>query len=255
MFDYHVHTQYSDGDNLHTYESAVDELDLDGIGFADHALYTTDPNLREFRTWLGHVFDKIYPERREALERFEKETGVTTYDGVELDYFSWQEDELRQFLADAGFDYVVGSIHYYKDNANLMHNAYFESLSDTELDTVVEEYFNELVSLIDSGLADIVAHPDLFERNPYLRGRATTEQYKRVAEALKDSDAVPEINAGRVHRDLGQLHPVEPFRRVLDEYNIDFVFSTDAHTSDQLVSRRETIQNTDLDVGRTTLDL
>lgn len=93
--------------------------------------------------------------------------------------------------------------------------------------------------MIESGLFDIAAHPDLMERNPHLSGRATAEHYERVVEALADARTVPEINAGRALREDGFVHPTPEFRGTILEYDVTFTLGTDSHHPDEYEPRVE----------------
>ena len=104
-------------------------------------------------------------------------------------------------------------------------------------------YFDLQVSLIKSGLFDIVSHLDFVERNGNLRGYATRDQYVRVAEALDASDTVPEINGSRLLKDYGKVHPCPAFLDVLVDHGVEFTAGTDAHKPSQIRERTEALSS------------
>ena len=241
MYDYHVHTTYSDGSFLEGMVDAATTAGLDGIGIADHCNVSTDESARRSKRSLGFNLDMTYERRRTAIERIREETDIRVFDAVEMDYHPDQEAEIRSFLDDAGFDYAVGSVHEL-DGVNVHARSYFAGKSETERRELVDRYFEKLVALIDSELFTIAAHPDLVERNPHLRGFATVEQYERVADAFTDSRTVPEINAGRLLDDYGEFHPSPAFLDVLTAHDVSMTVGTDSHEPDAIAPRATAIE-------------
>jgi histidinol-phosphatase (PHP family) len=158
-----------------------------------------------------------------------------------MDYHPDDEAEIEAFLASAGFDYAIGSVHYL-DGVNVHVQEYFGRKDEAERHDLVASYYDNLVALADSELFDIAAHLDLVERNPALRGLGTEEQFHRVAEAFERSATVPEINAGRVHAEHGKLHPGPDFFSVLQEHDVAFTLGSDSHEPDAVPARKEELE-------------
>lgn len=238
MRDFHSHSNYSDGTVLWSMVQAAEEAGLDGVGIADHCLLPESDTLRDARAALGHTLDETYERRRRGIRVVRQEASIEVYDAVEMDYVAHQEDRIAAFLDEADFDYVIGSVHAV-DDRRIQYPPNFADDTDGELDAVVDEYFEQLLAMIESGLFDIVAHPDLVERNPSLRGRASTEHYEQVADALEHARALPELNAGRALREDGSLHPTTEFFAVLREHDVTFTIGTDSHHPDEYAPRME----------------
>ncbi|WP_136716525.1 PHP domain-containing protein [Halorientalis salina] len=234
--DYHVHSTYSDGRFLFQMVRAAAEAGLEGVGIADHCSVSDRDEIQEQKHLLGFNLDETYERRREAIERLREEASIAIYDGVEMDYHPEDEARIRAFLDEAGFQYAIGSVHYL-EGVNVHVEPYFEQKAEGDRDELVSEYFDRLVALVESELFDIAAHVDLVERNPALRGYATTEQYRRVAEAFADSRTVPELNAGRALSEYGEFHPSPGFLDVLAEYEVPVTVGTDSHKPDEVGDR------------------
>ena len=230
VHDYHVHSSYSDGYFLEQMVSAAEDAGLDGVGIADHCNVSARDSMREYREAMGFNLDMTYQRRRAAIERRRAKADIAVHDAAEIDYPPADEAEIEAFLDGAQFDYAVGSVHELRGKN--VHEPYFERFSETERQTIVDEYFDAVVSLVDSGLFDILAHPDIVERNTALRGLATEEQYREVAAALESSGTVPELNAGRINSSYGRFHPNADFLSVLSEYDIEVTIGSDAHKPD-----------------------
>ena len=235
MRDYHVHSSYSDGEFLGWMVQAAEEAGLDGVGFADHCNVSDREHMRRYKHRFGFNLDVTYERRRTAIDGLRPEHDLRIFDAVEMDYHPADEPEIATFLEAAGFDYAIGSVHEIQE-ANV-HWPYFEDRSTDEQRAAVDEYFERVVALVDSGLFDIVAHPDIVERNPALRGYATRGHYEAVAGALADSGTVPELNAGRIDGDYGEFHPNPEFLSVLAEYDVAVTVGSDAHAPDELRDR------------------
>jgi len=234
MHDYHVHTTYSDGDLLPRMVAAAEDAGLDGVGFADHCNVFETEGARAYRDAFGFNLDLTYKRRRRAIEQWRDRTDLRIYDAVEMDYLPEYKKEIREFLTEADFQYAIGSVHAV-DGANVHDQEHFGGLSTAEREAAVETYVDRVCSLIDSELFDVVAHLDLVERNPALRGFLSGEQYRRIAEVLDDSRTAPEINAGRVLDEYGEFHPSDPFMATLLDTGVEFTVGSDAHDPAELI--------------------
>ncbi|WP_394739002.1 PHP domain-containing protein [Natronococcus roseus] len=236
MYDFHAHTSYSDGSFLPGMVRAAEEAGLEGIGLTDHCSISARDGANATRNRYGFNLDLTYERRRDAIEQVREHTGIDVYDAVEMDYDPRDEDEIAAFLEEANFQYAIGSVHAV-EGENVQVSSNFEGLSETDRDTVVDDYIDRLVALIDSELFDVAAHLDLIERTPPLQGRTTTDHYERVARAFDDSRTVPEINAGRATREESIVHPSEEFLEALRSYDVPVTLGTDAHEPEEIRER------------------
>jgi len=234
--DFHAHTNYSDGRFMFQMVRAAERARLDGIGFTDHCTITDRTQRQDDRAEYGFNLDVTYGRRRRGIESLRDKADVAIYDAVEMDYDPRDEAAIADFLDEADFDYAVGSVHEL-DDANVQVASNYADRSDEALDALVETYFDRLVALIESGLFDVAAHPDLIERTPPLAGRATEAQYRRVAEAFAASRTIPEVNAGRALTDLELVHPTDPFLDILLDEGVAFTLGSDSHTPAELEDR------------------
>jgi len=258
QYDYHVHSNYSDGDFLWRMVAAAADAGLDAVGFADHCTAATDSDRRAEAARNGFALDVTYERRREGIEsiRARESTDVAIYDAVEMDYHPGDEAAIAEFLAAAEFDYAIGSVHHL-DGTNVHVQSHFEEKSEAERRALVDEYVDRLVALVDSELFEIAAHLDLVERTPALRGFADEDHYHRVAEAFADSRTVPELNAGRVLEAYGEFHPSPPFLGLLRDHDVPFVVGSDTHHAGNLAEVHGAIDDrlSALDVEPVSLDV
>ena len=239
-YDYHTHSTYSDGRFLSSMVREASEAGLKGIGFADHCNVSSRERMQAAKHKLGFNLDLTYERRREAIEALREHVDIAIYDAVEMDYDPRDEDAIATFLDEAAFDYAIGSVHAL-DGVNVHVESYFAEKSNEERHALIDRYFEKLVLLVDSGLFDIAAHPDLIERNPALRGFADEEHYRKAAAAFAESRTVPEINAGRVFSEYGEFHPAPEFLEIFAEANVRMTVGTDSHHPDEINDRADRI--------------
>ncbi len=239
--DYHVHSNYSDGRFLWSMARAAEEAGFDAVGFADHCTVAEREEPRRTRARMGYNLDRTYERRREAIDTFRERFDLPLYDAVEMDYDPRDESEIGAFLEEATFDYVIGSVHYL-DGVNVHFESYFGRKSETERRDLATRYVDKLVALVDSELFDVAAHPDLLERNPAFRGLLSRDDYARLAAAFRDSSTVPEINAGRVLDDYGDVHPTGEFIEVLLDHGVELTVGTDSHAPEELAPRAHELE-------------
>ncbi|MFD1525021.1 PHP domain-containing protein [Halolamina salina] len=240
-FDYHTHTNYSDGHFIPGMVRAAEAAGLDGIGFADHCNVTAEGDARRRLDGLGFALDETYHRRREGIEWIRTETDITVYDAVEMDYVPGREAEIAEFLDEAAFDYAIGSVHSV-DGDDVQWSAIFADLTDEQRRAVVDGYYDNLAALAESELFEIAAHADLVERTPELRGYSTADHYAQVADAFADSATVPEINAGRVLDDYGEFHPAPDLLDTLLDRDIEFVVGSDSHQPAEIGRRIDALE-------------
>lgn len=240
-FDYHTHSNYSDGFFIPAMVRAAEAADLDGIGFADHCNVTAEGEARRRLDGLGFALDETYTRRREGIEWARTETEIEIFDAVEMDYVPGREEDIAAFLDDAAFDYAVGSVHSV-DGRDVQWSENFVGLDDEGRRAVVDGYYDALASLADAELFEIAAHADLVERTPELRGYSTAEHYQQVAQAFADSETVPEINAGRVLDDYGEFHPAPGLLDALLAHDVEFVIGSDSHRPEEIGDRIDALE-------------
>lgn len=240
-YDYHVHTNYSDGRLIPEMVRAAERAGLEGIGFADHCHVTAAGETRRLGDALGFVLEDVYERRRQGIEWARERTDLRLFDAVEMDWDPDAVDDIEAFLAEADFEYALGSVHWARGK-RIQRDVAYADATDAECQAVVDRYYDLVVDLVESELFEIAAHVDLVERTPSLRGYATEEHHKQLARALADSRTLPEVNAGRALRDYGEFHPAPPLLETLREHGVEFVVGSDSHRPNEVEDRTAAIE-------------
>ncbi|WP_353633347.1 PHP domain-containing protein (plasmid) [Halobacterium sp. NMX12-1] len=230
--DVHTHTTYSDGSSLEAMISAAEDAGLSALGLTDHCIVTDD----EFGRRAKYDLVETYQQRREDIDAARDATDLRLYDAAEVSYVEGTESEIAAFLETADFAYTIGSVHF-AGQYNYTSATQYATADAHQRRAAVERYYDAVVALVESELFDVVGHLDLPERIPALRRYTTRADYERVVRALTDSETIPEVNAGRVHRSLGRVHPDPGMLELFTEYDIQFVFGSDSHAPAELGQR------------------
>lgn len=244
QIDIHTHTTFSDGSELSAMVGAAEDAGLDGIGLTDHCIVTEDAFGRRAQYDLIQTYDR----RRELINAAREDADVSLYDAAEMSYVERDVDAIRTFLDTADFDYTIGSVHF-AGEYDYTSDAQYVDESDEARRTAVECYYDTVVSLVESELFDVLGHLDLPERLETLRGYSRPDDYDRVAAALADSRTVPEINAGRINRSLGRVHPNPSTFPRFDDHRVGFVLGSDSHRPDELTDRVSALRSVTTDAA------
>ncbi len=132
-------------------ERAID-LGIEEIGFSDHMDF-------EPKDWGFGFFnyERYTSEINDAQEHFKDKLVIRK--GVEVDYQRCFEDEVKEWLQDKKFDFIIGSVHY------LNHEIIGHKLvKNNTLKTIYDVYFKEVYHSIESRLFNVIGHFDLVSR-------------------------------------------------------------------------------------------
>ncbi len=231
LCDYHVHSRFS-CDSATSVAEACETAVRRGIqelGFADHVdFYPGDEG-------FGY-YD--YEAHRTALEQARKEFGakLVVRQGLEVDYLREHEDQVRAYLEDKSFDFLIGSVHYV--------NGYHISASkptDMSLADLHDRYLRELEACIKSGLFDIIGHPDYVRRQLAYRFEPSeserfAEDAARVMELAARADVVLEINVRPGRLMVPSLFLLQRYRQAGGKA---VAVGSDAHRPEEIGGRAE----------------
>ncbi len=236
MADYHVHTQFSDGkDTLKEMVHAAIEKGMDAIGFSDHSYTFFDESY-----CMAKEKEDTY--RAEILALREKyQDKIKIYCGIEQDAYSDRPT--------AGYDYVIGSVHYLKlgeeyipvdETPEILISA-AEKYFAGDMLSLVEAYFKTVARVVEMTDCDIIGHFDLitkFNRNNALFDE-NSPRYQAAAEsavkALLPYGRVFEINTGAMARGLRDgPYPAKCWQEKITKGGGRLVYSSDSHSKETL---------------------
>ncbi len=227
MIDYHLHGNFSGhgtGDLAEYVEAAVAK-GLTEIGFSDHLPKVVDPD--PYHAMLEENLPR-YVER--VLELREANRGrIAIKLGIEADYFEGHEAETKRLVDSQPFDYVLGALHFLGD----WHFTSKEGLArfaDEDPAEAFPKYFEKLKRLIETGLFDVLAHPDALRRGAFQPARSMENEHREVARLLAAKGMAIEINTGGLRRGAGSVYPERGFLAACVAEGVPVTVGSDAHS-------------------------
>ena len=147
---------------------------------------------------------------------------------------------MANLLEGREWDYVVGSIHFLRSGFVDMDEWDIWDSGDPE--KVWRRYFETLGASAQSGLFDIVAHPDLVKvwgaDRPVPDGDLRRFYYPAV-EAIADAGVAVEVSTAGLRKPVGEIYPAPAFIAMAVDGGVPIALSSDAHVPDQLGHRYE----------------
>ncbi len=239
LFDYHLHTKlcrHAVGE-MHEYVLQAERSQLKEIGFADHIpIYFPLPAGADsgdnamFPDELPYYVDEVLSLRDEF-------PGLNIKLGLEADYIPGYEEQLQAILSAYPFDYILGSVHFLDGWA--FDNLQFRTEYDKwDAESLFARYFSVLQQAIQSGLFDILAHPDLIKKfglysSQVRKGDQTaawlTDIYRQTVRDIKQADICLEINTSGLYCPVAEMYPAPEMLRIAADLDIPVTFGSDAH--------------------------
>lgn len=239
---------------LDLYLKKAKQIGLKEVGIVDHlyrfketnAYFEKALNLDENDSvgqlqsyWLKNVMteklDEFVDTITAAKKRWEKQ-GVSLRLGIEADYFVGQEQELSSLLEGQPWDYIIGSVHY-MDGWGFDNPQTADRFEEVNLEELYSRFYETVEKMILSNLFDFVAHLDNLKVFNYKVNNESFNQqwYKRIADALKETDTATEVNAGLYYRyPVKEMCPSKDFLTTIVGKGVPITLSSDSHFPDDL---------------------
>lgn len=191
-----------------------------------------DPLLRTITAayWRDHVNLSLAEYVR--LIEDAKSSGLPVYLGIEMDWIPGKADALRRLLQPYDWDVVLGSVHWIGafgfDNPDFL----FE-WDKRRAEDVFSRYAALLEDLAGSGLADVLAHPDL----PKLFGYHPSDSgplHEAILSAAGRSGCALEINTNGLRQPAAEIYPAAAVLSRACAAGIPITFASDAHTPERV---------------------
>ena len=115
----------------------------------------------------------------------------------------------RHLLEARDWDYVIGSIHFLRDEAIDMRGDW-DIWRSGDPDKVWRRYFETLGEAARSGMFDILAHPDLVKvwgSAAPVPDRDPRFYYELAMEGIADSDVAIEVSTAGLRKPVGEIYP------------------------------------------------
>ncbi|MDA8336409.1 MAG: histidinol-phosphatase HisJ family protein [Peptococcaceae bacterium] len=212
------------------YLERAESLGLAVTGFSDHLpQYFLAPSERD--PGLAMAEEEL-PRYVAAVRELQKSHPFLRL-GVEADYIPGREKELADILAAYPFDYVIGSVHYI-DGWEFDHPDKKAPYREHDLLDLYRRYFELVARSAQSGLFDVIAHPDLIKKFGFRPVADLTGIYRETARTLAASDVCVEVNTAGLAYPAMEIYPAPGFLTLCREYGVPASLGSDAHAPEQV---------------------
>ena len=202
------------------------------LGFSDHSPFP-DAEYADSRM----DFSELPEYRREIDEAREKFPGLIILAGLEIDYRPVLGSAFYQeeYLEKLGLDYLIAGVHFLPaENGIPARYLGFEKPFSAE---TVRKFVKETVRVMETGLIDYLAHPDITAISCECWTPDLKAAYKDILEASLALDIPLEVNAYGLRKNpvktpaggMRPPYPWLPFWELAAEYGVKTVAGSDAH--------------------------
>jgi histidinol-phosphatase (PHP family) len=241
LTDYHVHLrpderentpeQFFTRANAERYREVAEERGIQELGVAEHVYrFSQALQVWEHPFWQRYAVDDL--DDYCAFVREETDLKL----GIEADFIPGREDRMANLLDARDWDYVVGSIHFVGDQS--LDTEEFTIWTQTaSADRIWRRYFEMLGEAAQSGLFDILAHPDLVKvwgKDRPLPDGDLRRFYYPAMEVIADCDVAIEVSTAGFRKPVGEIYPAPAFLEMAIDAGKPLALSSDAHEPDQL---------------------
>jgi histidinol-phosphatase (PHP family) len=179
--------------------------------------------------WEDHVSGSVADYVRVVEEA--KRAGLPVLLGVEMDWIAGREEALRRFLAPYDWDIVLGSVHYV-GAWGIDDDRYEGEWERRDVATAWADYGALARDLAESGLVDVLAHPDL----PKIFGHRPADEtplHVAIVEAARVHGTAVELNSNGIRR-CNEIYPALPLLERARGAGLPVTFASDAHRPERV---------------------
>jgi histidinol-phosphatase (PHP family) len=231
LTDYHNHLERGTLtlDYLKQFTDEAEKKKIEHFGISEHAYHFYQTKDILSNPWVD---ERRFYDMKDYVDLFKEAWNqqINVKMSIEMDYTPGKHKEMKRFIDSYDFDYVIGSIHWVGDFG--IDLAEFRKEWDRrDLFDTYEKYYDQVVTLAQSNLFDIVGHLDLVKIFKYIPNdeEFLLQQFDRATTALANSKTCVEISTAGLRKPIGQLYPDPRLLQMCFDKGIPIVLSSDAH--------------------------
>jgi histidinol-phosphatase (PHP family) len=236
LTDYHLHlrsdelsataAEHFTTANVERYREVASERGIAELGVSEHIhRFRQALEVWSHPFWQANAVDDL-----DDYCRFVRESTDLRL-GIEADFVAGAEDRTANLLEARDFDYVVGAVHFLRDESVDM-DEYGVWRSTRSAGQIWQRYFQTLGEAARSGLFDILAHPDLVKvwgpERPLPEGDLR-RYYELALDGIAESGIAVEVSTAGLRKRARELYPAPAFLQMCVEAGAPVALSSDAH--------------------------
>ena len=167
-----------------------------------------------------------------AVVAAREQDGMPVLCGLEADWLPRRVDEIGAFLADRPFDVVLGSVHWIEELA--VDHPDYPAWDRHPPEAVWDAYLRELVAAAQSGLFDVLAHPDLPKVFGTRAPAAMLDRWAEAVAAIAAAGVAIECSSAGLRKPVGELYPDPDLLARFAEAGVPVTLASDAHVPEDV---------------------
>ena len=230
FYDMHVHSRNSADSDLIEKDlvSRAFTSGLKGIGIVAHL----DGNPADY---CYNYFDPDRFDRDIRKAELAAPAGFRVFKGVEIGEPLRFADYATSRMSNHEYDFIIGALHWLEDDTFILEKDAF--LKNPVLE-IVENYYRELLDVVENCEFQILAHMGLFRRGIKKAGGETdfdeTELWpaliKKLLGVLVDKNIALELNTSGLRREENLTYPIPSVLRMFKDLGGELVtLGSDSH--------------------------
>ncbi|TMW73639.1 histidinol-phosphatase [Alteribacter natronophilus] len=229
--DYHNHLEKGTLtlEYLKQFAKKADEEGIREFGISEHAYHFYETADILSNEWVDARRWYTMKEYTDLFREAERE-GLNVKMSIEMDYTPGKHEEMAEFIQAYPFDYVIGSIHWV-GNFGIDLAEYRKEWDRRDVKEVYRHYFDQVVTLAQSNLFDVIGHLDLVKIFGYVPDdrEFLLSEYERITSELAESKTCVEISTAGLRKPVGRMYPEPELLAMCRRKGIPIVLSSDAH--------------------------
>ncbi|OIO56472.1 MAG: hypothetical protein AUJ55_08430 [Proteobacteria bacterium CG1_02_64_396] len=202
---------------------------LHEIGFSDHSPMPPwyDAQWRMKAEELPTYIDWVQQAQARYAGR------LTIRMGLEADFHPGTEEYVADLLKSHPWDFVIGSVHYIA-NWGFDNPAFVRDFDTRDIDEVYRQYFRLLRQSAQSGLFDVIGHPELIKKFGHRPTRVLDAEMALTTRCFADCGIAIDVNTAGLRKPVAERYPGDPFLHHLIAAKVGLCVGSDAHRPEEV---------------------
>lgn len=187
-----------------------------------------------------------YDELNLRLDRYTeavlgaRDRGLPVLLGLEVDFLPGRMEKILDILASYPFDYLIGSVHWIGSWA-VDHDGMTDEFERRGVRRSYEDYFRLVADLAESGIVQVLAHPDVVKKFGHRCEEVPVDLYRRVVDAARSGGVAFEVSSAGLRYEAMEPYPAPTLLRMCHEAGVPITLASDAHYPDQAADQFRTL--------------
>lgn len=169
-----------------------------------------------------------------------RQRGLPVLLGLEVDFIPGTEEAVAELLRPYPWDFLLGAVHWVGGWA-IDTSECASEFERRGVEESWEQYFALVVEMIDSGLADVLAHVDLCKKYGYRPPREPIDLYGQVVEAAAGAGMAVEVSSQGLRNPACEVYPSPVFLGMFQQAGVPITLASDGHLVTEVAWGREEV--------------